>query len=103
MNRYEYTNINKDKKGNRIYDTVAHTKFVPTPTDIYIITNIGDRLDSLAYRYYNDVTMWWIIAESNSEYYTGSFNIAPGILIRIPYPVTATDASTKLSIAERNK
>lgn len=103
MNRYEYASIEKEPAGKRIFDISSMPVFESTNTDIYIITNTGDRLDLLAHRYYNDVTMWWIIASTNSEYFTGGFNIKPGVLLRIPFPVTITDASSKLSNAQRNK
>lgn len=51
--------------------------------DYYVITVAGDRYDKLAYTYYSDSSLWWIIASSNPQ--AGSFLVPlPGIQIRIP-------------------
>lgn len=51
--------------------------------DIYIITTIGDRLDTLAHEYYDDASMWWYIALANSILPT-SYAIQPNTKLRIP-------------------
>jgi hypothetical protein len=33
--------------------------------DTYFITERGDRLDLLAYEFYQDVSLWWILAAAN--------------------------------------
>jgi hypothetical protein len=43
----------------------------------------GERLDQIAFRYYNKPGTWWYIVESNPEI-TDIFNIAPGTVLRIP-------------------
>ena len=52
-------------------------------TDIYIHTREGDRLDNLAYFYYKDVKLWWVIAQAN-HIGKGTMHIRPATLIRIP-------------------
>lgn len=52
--------------------------------DTYVITTIGDRLDTLAFEYYRSLTSWWIIALANPEYEFSSFYLEPGIQLRIP-------------------
>lgn len=47
----------------------------------------GDRMDLLAYRFYGDERLWWLIADANPEivpYASSLFSIAPGTMIRIP-------------------
>lgn len=47
----------------------------------------GDRMDLLAYRFYGDERLWWLIADANPEIVPAAsslFSIAPGTLIRIP-------------------
>jgi nucleoid-associated protein YgaU len=51
---------------------------------VYVITTIGDRLDSLAYSYYNDATMWWVISMANNNVTKGSLFPVPGTQLRIP-------------------
>lgn len=82
--RYRFTLRNQDPNTkNRKYDTTLYPQIKSSDDDIYIITNIGDRLDLLADRYYGDVTMWWIIAQAN-HIGKGTLNIKPGTNIRIP-------------------
>jgi len=52
-------------------------------TDIYLISNSGDRLDILAYKYYRDQTLWWIIATANGLGKSGMI-VPPGLQLRIP-------------------
>jgi len=87
MSRYQYTTqaIDKDTK-NRKHQTTIYPKIEPNDEDIYVITNIGDRLDLLAFTYYGDVTMWWIIAQAN-DIGKGTLNIKPGTNLRIPQNV----------------
>jgi len=82
--RYQYTNrITDTNKKFRKMSSTIYPKIEPSNNDTYIITNIGDRLDLLAYKYYNDVTLWWIIAQANNIG-KGTLNIKPGTNLRIP-------------------
>jgi hypothetical protein len=46
-------------------------------------TQQGDRLDTLAYDFYDDAEMWWEIARANPEvFYPGDLDI--GTVLRIP-------------------
>ena len=53
-------------------------------SDIYVITTIGDRLDYLAFLYYNDSESWWIISAANNNVTKGSLFPIPGTQLRIP-------------------
>ena len=65
------------------YASVIYPSIPAKPNDIWIRTRIGDRFDSLAHEFYEDVTMWWIIAKAN-KMINGSLAVAPGIKLRIP-------------------
>lgn len=52
-------------------------------SDIYLISNSGDRLDILAYKYYEDQTLWWVIATANGLGKSGIM-VPPGLQLRIP-------------------
>ena len=60
-----------------------------TSDDIYVIATVGDRLDYLAYSYYNDSTLWWIISMANNNVTKGSMFPTPGTQIRIPSDISA--------------
>ena len=53
--------------------------------DLWVETEFGDRLDSLAFQFYSDVTLYWIISIANpNQINMGSLYLTPGAQIRIP-------------------
>ena len=85
MTRYDNTTILKTEFTNRPY---FKSKFYPniplSESDVYVITTVGDRLDSLAYSYYNDATLWWVISVANNNITKGALFPQPGTQLRIP-------------------
>jgi len=53
MNRYKNTRIVDSKYTETLYPEIEDKE-----TDIYIYAKYGDRLDTLAYKYYNDTSLW---------------------------------------------
>ena len=83
-NRYLYTKIVKEEDTNRsYYQSTIYPKVKPSDSDLYIISEAGDRLDLLAKKYYDDVTKWWIIAIANNLN-DGNFFVEEGRQLRIP-------------------
>ena len=92
--RYAYTYETRDAdKRFRKLDSTLYPKILPDDSDVYIITNIGDRLDLLANKYYNDVNLWWLIAQAN-QIGKGTLNVVPGTQLRIPIAKIFTDLET---------
>ena len=81
MSRYKNTNISKDKKGFNKFDTTLYESIPKNNNDMYVITQEGDRLDTLAFEYYGDQHLWWFIARANN---LKSMNVAAGTRLRIP-------------------
>ena len=74
---------NSDKK--RIYKALRYPEIPLSINDLYVIITDGDRLDLLANQFYKDVDMWWVIAIANPGVVKrDTFNLKPGIEIRIP-------------------
>lgn len=46
------------------------------------VLGVGERLDTLAHRYYGDSDYWWIIALANRV--QDPFSLSPGTRMRIP-------------------
>jgi nucleoid-associated protein YgaU len=84
MNRYENPTIKYTLQGKRYYKQKYYPNIPLSETDDYVVTTIGDRLDSLAYSYYNDSTLWWIISAANNNVTRGSLFPEPGTQLRIP-------------------
>jgi hypothetical protein len=85
MNRYQDIQIELNKSNRR----VLKSTFIPVidrmPGDIYVITDYSDRLDLLANQFYNDITLYWVIAIANYDKLTlGSLFIPEGTQLRIP-------------------
>jgi len=87
MNRYKFTRISKDGvKGNRFKQTTLYPKIQRKDGDITHYTRYGDSYESLAYKYYTDTTLWWIIAKAN-EGFKGNLKLKIGIKIIVPMHV----------------
>ena len=84
MNRYENPTIEYTSQGKRYQKQKYYPNVPLSETDDYVITTIGDRLDSLAYSYYRDSTLWWIISAANNNITKGSLFPEPGTQLRIP-------------------
>lgn len=85
--RYRETKIRKfseeDNDQRRVFETTLYPKITIDPSDIFITSKAGDRLDLLADVFYNDTTLWWIIAQANAIG-KGTLNIEGGVQLRIP-------------------
>lgn len=64
--RYTDTPIKLSKDGKRVFKPTMYPKIPIRDSDIFIYPKFGDRLDNLAFKYYKDVSLWWIIAKANN-------------------------------------
>jgi len=85
--RYQTIKTTKlNATGSLYYVTNVYPDIPPTDTDYYVITTVDDRLDLLAYDFYQDSSLWWIIASANSL--PGDSIYPPiGIQLRIPIDI----------------
>jgi hypothetical protein len=84
-NRTQYIRAIKNQKGKRYFKSIKYPDIPLSANDIYIRTTIGDRLDSLADQFYNDVRLWWIISTANPNIVRkDSYALKPNLEIRIP-------------------
>lgn len=81
--RYRNTEIRKEEDGRRVYRTRIPTEIPQKDTDMYVVTQLGDRLDLLADKYYNDPKLWWIIAYANNIH-DAPIGLEEGQTLRIP-------------------
>ena len=83
MKRYKNIERIKTDKGKNYRTNAIYPRLPETENDIYIIASAGDRYDKLALQFYNDSSLWWIIASSNNHQ-KASLNPTPGEQLRIP-------------------
>ena len=81
--RYDSAKIRKDKNGTRYYKPTIVPNVPIKDSDIFVYPVYGDRFETIAQRYYNDSTLWWIIAKAN-ELSKGQISADPLKKIRIP-------------------
>jgi len=91
MNRYQKIQQIRNENpyigtiGDLYYNTVFYPELGARESDIYVETEFGDRLDSLAFQFYGDTTLYWIISIRNpNEVSFGSLYLSPGSVIAIP-------------------
>ena len=89
MNRYDNPTVEKTSTGNQYFKQKFYPNIPLSSTDDYVITTIGDRLDTLAYSYYRDSTLWWVISMANNNVTKGSLFPEPGTQLRIPTNLNA--------------
>jgi nucleoid-associated protein YgaU len=86
MGRYDKLNIQKKTNG-----LVFHSNLMPyfeaADSDFLIITEEDDRLDTLAFQFYKNASLWWVIAVYNNLTNI-DLKLEPGLQLRIPIDPT---------------
>ena len=109
MNRYSNIEILKNTSyganitvGTQYYVTTRYPEIPLHESDIYVITDFGDRLDLLSNQFYQDVTLYWIIAIANpNKLSLESINIPTGTQLRIPTDILGILTSYNVLNANR--
>ena len=87
-NRYTYSQIKTDSNSKKQYfESVIYPKIKANDDDLYVISEVTDRLDLLANKYYGDTSLWWIIAVANNIN-DAYFYVTEGLQLRIPSNVS---------------
>lgn len=82
-NRYEFNSTKTTIDGRTVFKPVIPPNIPLRDDDIYVATETGDRLDTLANQFYGNSSLWWIIASANNLH--GAFFAVPdGTVLRIP-------------------
>lgn len=81
--RYEHNVTKKEKDGKVVFRPIIPPNIPLRDDDIYVATETGDRLDTLANQFYGDSSLWWIIASANNLH-GAIFAVADGTVLRIP-------------------
>ena len=80
-----YKNIKKlvSEQGRKYYLNPIYPDIPESSEDIYVISTGGDRYDTLANQFYNDPSLWWVIAAANTST-RDNLIVKPGVQLRIP-------------------
>jgi len=81
--RYRTSKTKKLDDGRTVYSSRIYPEISLRDDDIYVVSETGDRLDTLAYEYYDDSSLWWIIASANNIH-DAPFGLTDGTVLRIP-------------------
>jgi hypothetical protein len=81
--RYQNIGTQKTLSKKVGYLPTRYPSLAPTNNDYYIIARAEDRLDLIAFDFYGDSTLWWVIATANDI--PGDSMYPPmGFQLRIP-------------------
>ena len=92
MGRYDDILLKFNKKGQRVLVSTIYPTIPISDNAQFVYPQDGDRLDNLAYKYYNDASLWWVIAQAN-ELGKGRTILNPNFQIRIPGNITTIIAN----------
>ena len=88
MKRYSNISQRTSNSGTRYRVNPIYPAIPLSENDTYVVTVGGDRYDTLAQEFYNDSSLWWVIATANTAD-RNTINITPGTQLRIPYAISA--------------
>tara|TARA_B100000963_G_scaffold357026_1_gene378331 strand:+ start:636 stop:1055 length:420 start_codon:yes stop_codon:yes gene_type:complete len=96
MSRYSGILITKNENPNianigaRYYVTNSYPEIPLKSSDVYAITDFGDRLDILANLFYGDPSLYWVISSANPDLVPNdSLSLKGGIQLRIPTDINS--------------
>jgi hypothetical protein len=81
--RYRNVETKKTIDGRTVYRNSPLPNIPLSDDDIYVATETGDRLDTLAFQFFGDSSLWWIIASANNIH-NAPFGFQDGTVLRIP-------------------
>ena len=83
VSRYKNNETKKLNDGRTVYRSRIYPEISLSDNDTYVASETGDRLDTLAYQYYNNSSLWWIIASANNIH-NAPLGLKDGTILRIP-------------------
>lgn len=87
MSRYDNIKKYRTETGTVYLGVTKYPQVPYSEDDIYVYVTVGDRLDNLAYQYYRDSTLYWLILAANPNLTYNLMYPLPGAQMRIPFPV----------------
>ena len=87
MDRYKHTSKKRNEKlKHRVLKPTIYPKIPLRDSDIFIKPTDMERCEHVAYRFYGDQSLWWIIAQANNIH-NGSVYLDSEKQIRVPQDI----------------
>ena len=84
MTRYQNTiTVKRTDEGKRYYSSAIPVDPIEEDINYTYTSRMGDRWDTIAYKYLGNAALWYVIANANNGL-NGSIFIKPGTVITIP-------------------
>lgn len=80
--RYNWSVEYIDSKNGDFFGTRQPLNLREDASDLFYTVSDCDRIDLIAYKYYGDVRLWWVIAEFNNI--INPLELYAGTVLRIP-------------------
>jgi len=94
--RYQSIPVQRAEVGINSGSLIYYPVTFPAPPisneDIYIIAGEGDRLDNIAFDFYGDATLWWVIASANDIEGDSLYIPGPQCGKQLRIPANSSDA-----------
>lgn len=92
-------NVYKTKDGYSFFNLLA-TRYFPEELEPYSyhehVVKAGETLHNIAYQYYKNIKLWWVIAEAN--HIDNPFDaMTTGLVLKIPNDNTISDIMTEMA------
>lgn len=68
-------------------------------TDLYVEYNVETKLETIAFEAYGNPKYWWIVLMANPEF-DMEYEIEPGDVIRVPFPLNPVVTEIKAKIKD---
>ena len=85
--RYNESKVFRDENGTRYLNRIQYPVIPISDSDITLVGIKGQRMDNLAFKYYGNQELWWIIARANNQN-NGSMYTEISKEYRIPQEIT---------------
>ena len=82
ISRYKTNETKKSDDGRTVYKARRLKNIPKKNDDKYVVSQTGDRLDTLAAEYYGSSAYWWILATANNIH-GGNLGLPDGTILRL--------------------
>jgi|TARA_B100000749_G_scaffold279793_1_gene273637 hypothetical protein len=87
MDRYKHTSKKRNEKlKQQVLKPTIYPKIPLRDSDIFIRPKGMERCEHVAYRFYGDQSLWWVIAQANNIH-NGSIYLDSEKQIRVPQDI----------------